>query len=420
MEILTDEESRLVMEGMAPKFTKRDLKEHEPTRPDSPGQDVLFIHGPGQQYRLTSQQEIPSLNSPSEVLVKVIAIGLNPVDWKGPDFNFGLPSLPWINGRDLAGVVVRAHQSLRRIRVGDVILSPSTDYRDIRKAAFQEFSISSEHNAARVPRDVPIQSSAVMGVAYVTAALTLGICLGLDFSTIGGQFRAPNLRHLLREVDPSALAADVRDECLNGIEELERVKAGDWIVIWGASSATGMIAVQLAKLCGLRVIGVADVARHGEKLLQVGADLLVDRHDTDRAVAIIRGVTKGSLRFGLDTVGKDTATRLQECLSTTAEDGRKSHLAGLTGVPKSPTENVVLHKVPIKIFHDVPEVGECLMVLLEKLLLARKLVAPEVETAMGGLNGINEALDLLRKGTISGKRVVVPLETSIERATMTI
>ena len=37
------------------------------------------------------------------------------------DYNFGLPSLPWINGRDLAGVVVKAHKNLRRIRVGDVV-----------------------------------------------------------------------------------------------------------------------------------------------------------------------------------------------------------------------------------------------------------------------------------------------------------
>ena len=256
----------------------------------------------------------------------------------------------------------------------------------------------------------------------MTSAIALGVCLGLDFSSIGDHFRGPDLRHLLREVNPFALATDVRDECLNRIVESERAKAGDWIAIWGASSATGLVALQLSKLCKLRTICIADVARHGEKLLEAGSDLLVDRHDTERAVAIIRGVTKGRLRFGLDTVGKDTAAKLQECLSTTAEDGRKSHLVGLTGTPKVPAENVVLHQVPIKIFHDVAEVGESLMVLLEKLLLARKLVPPEVETATGGLKGINEALDLLRKGAISGKRVVVPLdsESSIERTAIAI
>jgi NADPH:quinone reductase-like Zn-dependent oxidoreductase len=159
-------------------------------------------------------------------------VGLNPIDWKGPDYNFGLPSLPWINGRDLAGVVVKAHKSLRRIRVGDVILSPSTDYRDIRKAAFQEYVISTEHNSARVPKDLPIQTSAVVGVAFVTAALGLGVCLGLNFSK-SNELKGPNLFDMLRLVDPNSFAEDIREECMNGIKSSERAKPGDWIAIWG-------------------------------------------------------------------------------------------------------------------------------------------------------------------------------------------
>jgi NADPH:quinone reductase-like Zn-dependent oxidoreductase len=140
--------------------------------------------------------------------------------------------LPWINGRDLAGVVVKAHKSLRRIRVGDVILSPSTDYRDIRKAAFQEYVISTEHNSARVPKDLPIQTSAVVGVAFVTAALGLGVCLGLNFSK-SNELKGPNLFDLLRAVDPSSFAEDIIEECVKGIKPSERAKPGDWIAIWG-------------------------------------------------------------------------------------------------------------------------------------------------------------------------------------------
>ena len=56
------------------------------------------------------------------------------------------------------------------------------DYRDIRKAAFQEYVISTEHNSTTVPRNLPIQSSAAVGVAFVAAALALGVCLKVDFS----------------------------------------------------------------------------------------------------------------------------------------------------------------------------------------------------------------------------------------------
>jgi NADPH:quinone reductase-like Zn-dependent oxidoreductase len=236
MEVLTEEESRLVMESMIPPFTKHTLDDHGSPFLYESGQDVLLIHGPGQKYKLTQNHSIPSLNSEHEILVKVLAVGLNPIDWKGPDYNFGLPSLPWINGRDLAGVVVKAHKSLRRIRIGDVILSPSTDYRDIRKAAFQEYVISTEHNSARVPRNLPIQTSAALGVAFVAAALALGVCLGVNFSTAQDSLNGPDLFRLLREVDPGVIPEDIRKECLAGIGESERAKPGDWVAIWGGKS----------------------------------------------------------------------------------------------------------------------------------------------------------------------------------------
>lgn len=232
MEVLTAEESRIVMESMVPPFIQHALSQDDLSSISATGQDVLLIHGPGQEYKLTQNHCIPELESEHEILVKVIAVGLNPIDWKGPDYNFGLPSLPWINGRDLAGVVVKAHRNLRRIRVGDVVLSPSTDYRDIRKAAFQEFVVSTEHNSARVPRDLPIQTSAVIGVAFVTAALALGVCIGLNFA-VSVELKGPDLLELLREVNPGDFAPDIRDECIAGIAQSERAKPGDWIAIWG-------------------------------------------------------------------------------------------------------------------------------------------------------------------------------------------
>lgn len=167
------------------------------------------------------------------------------------------------------------------------------------------------------------------------------------------------------------------------------------------------MAIQLAKLAGLRVIGVADLVRHGSRLNQLGADLLVDRQDSNRAVEIIRGVTKGQLRFALDAVGKETAGFLQQALRQ--EDESPSHLVGLTGLPKEKAPGVRHHAIPIKIFHSTPAIGEPIMVWLEQLLLAKVLAPPEVDVAEGGLDGVNEALDLLQNGNASGKRLVVPI-----------
>lgn len=168
------------------------------------------------------------------------------------------------------------------------------------------------------------------------------------------------------------------------------------------------MALQFAKLAGLRVICIADVVRHGSRLVDLGADVLVDRQDPLRAVEIIRSVTKGQLRFALDTVGKDTAKNLQDSLQKSGGD-KLAHLVGLTGLPKVRLPGVKYHSVPIKVFHSVPALGETAMRWLEQLLLAKGLEPPNIALADGGLEGINGALDSLRNGTVSAKRIVVPI-----------
>lgn len=170
------------------------------------------------------------------------------------------------------------------------------------------------------------------------------------------------------------------------------------------------MALQLGKLAGLRVICVADVAKHGARLHRLGADILVDRFDSARAVEIIKSVTEGELRFALDAVGKETAGHLQQCLKS-QQDTLYSHLVGLTGLPKQTASGVKHHQVPIKVFHSTAAIGEPVMVWLEQLLAANVLAPPDIDIAQGGLEGVNSALDQLREGNASGKRIVVPLGT---------
>lgn len=336
-------------------------------------------------------------------------------------FNFGIPGLPWINGRDLAGLVIQVPNESSRLRVGDVVLVPSTDYRDIRKAAFQEYAVATDFNAARIPSSTCIQASASVGVAFVAAALALGVSFGLDFSLLK-RCPGPNLIEIIYKLGKSEIPSDIHDECFASSSGSQRPQPGEWVAIWGgkisnipchmyltdfleASTTTGLVALQLAKLAGLRVICVADVARHGAKLLQSGADLLVDRHDTARAVEIIIGVTGGKLRFAMDIVGKDTATLLQKALDSSGH----SHLLGLTGLPKEQVPGIHHHTVPIKLFHTAPAVGEAMVTWLEDLLSSDNLTLPEIIEAEGGLEGINAALEVLRSGSASGKRIVVGL-----------
>ncbi|PQE06225.1 oxidoreductase zinc-binding dehydrogenase family protein [Rutstroemia sp. NJR-2017a BBW] len=363
-------------------------------------QEALLLHGPKQPYTHILNQPIPQPENDREMLVAIEVIGLNPIDWKAPDFGFGLPTLPCISGRDLAGKVVKPARAASRFKVGDTVsnftmnvrrrliskvMGISTDYRDSRKSAYQQYAIVSDFNACKVPPHLSPKEAAPLGVAFVAAALGLGICLGLNFESCNDNIRGPDIFRTVRCMSQDSLPQDIRSECFESIRENERIKSGDWIAIWG------------------------DVARSGERMLKHGADLLVDRLDTDRAVSIIRNVTRGKLRFGLDTRGKESAGLLAQAMQVGDESDLRAHVVGLTGVPKIPTAGIAYHAVPIKLFHEAPRVGDQMMLWLETLLAQKSIETPDIEVAEGGLRGINRALDRLRNGSVNGPRIVVPL-----------
>lgn len=317
--------------------------------------------------------------------------------------------MPYLAGRDFAGVVVKVPKGTADLSPGDLVIGTSTDYRDMRKAAFQEYAIATRHNVSRLPKNITVAQGASLGVAYVAAVLALGICLGLDYSRCeGSQFT--DLWKLVQDLPPGSLPGDVANECLNGIAQYERPRHGDWIAIWGGSSTSALFLSQLARLAGLKVILVVDLAKHGAKLIDRGGSVIVDGHHPARAVEAIKALTGNSLRFAIDTVGKETAASLLNALATPSNQGDpRSHIVGLSGMPKEQRPGVVIHSVPIKIFHKVPIVGSTLMTWLEDLL-SRGIVLPEIALAGGGLGGINAALDRMRRGEISGQRLVIPVQ----------
>jgi NADPH:quinone reductase-like Zn-dependent oxidoreductase len=145
------------------------------------------------------------------------------------DYNFGIPTLPYIAGREFAGIMVKASgASNSRIGEGDLVVVPSTDYRDLRKAAFQEYSIASSFNTIRLPKTVSVRSGSMLGVAFVSAVLALEICMGLNFKSIE---EGPNRLSIVRNLQPDSLPLDIRRACLEGIASTERAKAGDFLVI---------------------------------------------------------------------------------------------------------------------------------------------------------------------------------------------
>lgn len=282
----------------------------------------------------------------------------------------------------------------------------------------------------RLPPSISYEEGSTLGVAFVAAALALGICMGVDFGSV---LDGPDLRKLVKEVDPEAIPADVRAETLSGIADHDRAKPGDWLAVWGGSATSANLTVQLARLAGLKVATVVDSAKHGLRISNhkfIRPDLLVDSHDPQRAISVLQTQVGDDLRFGIDTRGKDTAGHLLEALTKTAttttttttgtrppsppatprtSPAQSAHLIGLTGLPKGAVEGAIMHSVPFKLFHEVPAVGLALVTWLERLL-AEGLVSPtEIIDIEEGFENVNAGLDRMRKGDISGGKLIVRL-----------
>ncbi|GKU10263.1 unnamed protein product, partial [Fusarium langsethiae] len=311
-------------------------------------------------------------------------------------------------------------------KLGDWVLGISTDYRDFKKAAFQEFAIVCAHNAIRIPPSIgnPLATAAV-GVAYVTAALSLGVCLGVGFN----QHRNADYHSLLQiaQEDPSILPLDVEPEVIPGIGHDCSPRPGDWIMIYGASSVTAQIAIQLSKLAGLKVIGVANLDKHRELLESLGTDTLINRNDLEAASQELDRLLPGKLRFAIDTVGSSTAewcqnalirSRTQTAGTTTTdrehstggsgdEESRQGHLVVFTGKPKTSHPEVKIHRVPVKLFHTHERIGTYLSGWLHELLEDSSIQLPRSEIIDGGLESINGALERLKNGDVSGSRLVI-------------
>lgn len=203
--------------------------------------------------------------------------------------------------------------------------------------------------------------------------------------------------------------------------------------MWANSSSIGSavsanLTVQLARLAGLKVATVVDSARHGLRISNhkfIRPDLLVDSHNPQRAIEILQSNVGEEVRFGIDTMGKESAANLLEALNKSrspstdtqppsppatprTSPSRSSHLIGLTGLPKNTSvEAAVMHSVPIKLFHEVPAVGRALVTWLERLLEQGLVSPPEIIDIEEGLENVNTGLDRMRRGEIRGGKLIV-------------
>ena len=201
------------------------------------------------------QADIPVPEPASgEVLVKVQAVGINPVDYKfrknGPYKEF-----PVILGWDVAGVVEALGPEVAEFEVGDKVFGMIRFPEQGR--AYAEYVTAPVSDIARIPEDMSFTDAAAMCLAALTAHQA---------------FEKMNL------------------------------SSGQTVLIHAGSGGVGHFAVQLAKARGARVVATAS-GKNRDFVLGLGADEFIDYH----AQRFEDAVKDADAVF--DTVGGDTLPR---------------------------------------------------------------------------------------------------------------
>ena len=179
---------------------------------------------------------VPAAN---EVLVKVVAAGVNPLDYhymRGTPYllrlmgaGVGAPTQQKM-GVDFSGVVESVGQDVTQFKVGDEVFGG-------KKGAFAEYLVIPEDNTIAIkPDNVTHNQAAGVAIAAVTA--------------------------------------------LQALRDLGEVQSGDKVLINGASGGVGTFAVQIAKYLGAEVTGV-NSARNRDMVLGIGADRVIDYKTQD-------------------------------------------------------------------------------------------------------------------------------------------
>jgi NADPH:quinone reductase-like Zn-dependent oxidoreductase len=191
----------------------------------------------------------------TEVLVRIDAVGINPVDSKTRRYG-GYPRAvgepPFIIGWDIAGVVEETADRVTRFAVGDRVFGMPWFPRLAR--AYAEYVTSPARQLARTPDALTDQQAAGLPLAGLTAWQAL-----VDFAGVGD---------------------------------------GDRVLIHAAAGGVGHLAVQIAKARGAHVIGTARAAKH-DFLRELGVDEPIDYPTTPWEQ------TLSDLDLVLDPIGTD-------------------------------------------------------------------------------------------------------------------
>uniref|UniRef100_A0A3Q1FNT5 Crystallin, zeta (quinone reductase) n=1 Tax=Acanthochromis polyacanthus TaxID=80966 RepID=A0A3Q1FNT5_9TELE len=180
---------------------------------------------------------------PGKVLIRVHACGVNPVETYIRSGSFDNPTLPYTPGTDAAGVVEAVGNGVTSVKKGDRVYTTLTD-----TGSYAEYTVAAADAVHKLPDAVDFAQGAAIGIPYFTA------------------FRA--------------------------LVHKAHVKAGQTILIHGATGGVGIATCQLARAMGLKVLGSAGTADGMKLITKNGAHQAFNHREkgyTDKIMAATGG-----------------------------------------------------------------------------------------------------------------------------------
>lgn len=227
-------------------------------QPGKPTMKAIVVHEYGGPEVLKYEDVPRPEPKEDQILVRVIAAGVNPVDGlirSGMFAKYEKAAFPMIPGADIAGVVESAGSKITKFRMGDPVYA----YISLKNSGgYAEYAVATEGEASPKPKSLTYVEAAAVPVVALTAWQAL--------------------------IDTAKLSK------------------GQTVLIHGGSGGVGSFAIQIAKERGAKVIATASTPNQ-DLLKQLGVDVAIDYTKTK-----FEDIAK-DVDVVLDSIGKDTLAR---------------------------------------------------------------------------------------------------------------
>lgn len=201
----------------------------------------------------------PQIQHSTELLVRLKAAGINPIDTKIRQRGAFYPdALPAILGCDGAGIVEAVGDGVQSFQVGDAVYFCNGGLGG-HPGNYAEYAVVDERFAARKPASLSFAEAAAVPLVLITA--------------------------------------------WEALYDRGRLEAGRRVLIQAGAGGVGHIAIQLAKLAGATVCTTVSSSEKAEFVRSLGADWVILYRQTDVAQAVMDWTDGEGVDLTFDTVG---------------------------------------------------------------------------------------------------------------------